>query len=481
MPNIDELCSSDDEKDLHVKNSIFKEKKQNSINKIRLESVAIVCDRYGVSNRAAAAIASSTLQAVGILNESNIAEVIDHNKIKRARNKVRKNLTDSSPSTYVKCIGLYFDGRKDLTFSLLNQNGLRKRSLIREEHISIIGEPEGIYIGHAALQSGSASNIVVGILSKVSDEFLSNVLAIGCDGTAVNTGPKGGVIRLLEEKLNRPLQWTVCLLHMTELPLRHLFKKLDGGTSGPNDFKGVIGKQLQQSKLLPIVSFKKIECDANLPTIDIDMSSDQQYLYDMVQSVSNGICDERTANKNPGNLSHARWLTFSNNILRLYVATEDPSNELIDMAISIKCNSDFANGSKHLFHMISSSRYLREDLRNLVDEVIQRNGFFAHHENILMTMLVDEKKSIRNSAYNYILNARKKITGVRNFAVPKIKLNAKNYINMVDWKKNEITEPPLTHRFTDEDLWKIVQLGPKCELLQSPYFKIPCHTHLPRQ
>ena len=43
---------------------------------------------------------------------------------------------------------------------------------------------------------------------------------VGCDGTAVNTGIRGGIIRLLEVALNRPLQWFVCQPHANELPLK---------------------------------------------------------------------------------------------------------------------------------------------------------------------------------------------------------------------------------------------------------------------
>lgn len=99
-----------------------------------------------------------------------------------------------------------------------------------------------------------------------------------------------------------------CLLHLTELSFCHLFKKLDGGSSGPSDFKGIIGKQLEQSNTLPIVKFEKNYSE--LPVTNVEMSTDQQYLYDMVKSVSSGIYDESLANKKSGNLSHARWGDF---------------------------------------------------------------------------------------------------------------------------------------------------------------------------
>ena len=58
-------------------------------------------------------------------------------------------------------------------------------------------------------------------------------MAVGCDGTNSNTNANGGLIRLLEELLGRPMQWLVCLQHRNELPLKHLIQKLDGRTQGP--------------------------------------------------------------------------------------------------------------------------------------------------------------------------------------------------------------------------------------------------------
>ena len=48
----------------------------------------------------------------------------------------------------------------------------------------------------------------------------NNIVAVGCDGTNINTGRNGGVIRLLEDYCKKPLQWLVCELHANELPLR---------------------------------------------------------------------------------------------------------------------------------------------------------------------------------------------------------------------------------------------------------------------
>ena len=81
---------------------------------------------------------------------------------------------------------------------------------------------------------------------------------MGCDGTAVNTGRKGGVIHMVEMRLQRPVQWIICLLHSNELLLRHLIKDLDGKKTGPKGFTGPLGRQLNKCEKLPVAEFDDI-------------------------------------------------------------------------------------------------------------------------------------------------------------------------------------------------------------------------------
>ena len=59
----------------------------------------------------------------------------------------------------------------------------------------------------------------------------STIQYVGCDGTAVNTGTKGDIVRLFEVSLI-----CICQLHANKLPLGHLFVYLDGHTSGSKGF-----------------------------------------------------------------------------------------------------------------------------------------------------------------------------------------------------------------------------------------------------
>ena len=149
---------------------------------------------------------------------------------------------------------LMFDGR---IYRTLMCSG-RKR--IQQERIVIISEPGSQYVDHFSPISGKAHDIARHMILFIrATNSEDTIRAIGADGTAVNTGCKNGVISLIEKDLNRPLQWIICMFHLNELPLRHLFKMLDGSTSGPNTYKGIIGSAIEKDVTkLPLIGFKKI-------------------------------------------------------------------------------------------------------------------------------------------------------------------------------------------------------------------------------
>ena len=82
--------------------------------RVNLPSLALACDRHGVSDRAAAGIASAVLQDVGIIHQDDATKVIDRNKVRRERSKKRVALRMEASYTIT---GLYFDGRKDKTLA----------------------------------------------------------------------------------------------------------------------------------------------------------------------------------------------------------------------------------------------------------------------------------------------------------------------------------------------------------------------------
>ena len=111
---------------------------------------------------------------------------------------------------------------------------------VSEENITLVAEPGSNYVGDFTPNSGKAKDISKVLLEFYSfyDLDLDSLNIIGCDSTNVNTGAKGGVIAAVEQSSERPLQWSVCILHLNELPLRHLRQYFDGVTLGPQSFSG---------------------------------------------------------------------------------------------------------------------------------------------------------------------------------------------------------------------------------------------------
>ncbi|KAK0058583.1 hypothetical protein Bpfe_011888 [Biomphalaria pfeifferi] len=175
----------------------------------------------------------------------------------------------------------------------------------------------------------ASDRVGAAVATAVLEDF-----GIGCDGTATNTGPAGGIIRLLEIKLGRPLQWLPCLLHANELPLCHLIKHLDGKTTGPQGFSGPIGSALLNCELQPVYNFVAIS--SSIPDVSLsELSTDQRYLHEMCLSVMTGCCSEELARRNPGKMAHSRWLTTAKRILRLYISQQNPTHSLQMLATYI--------------------------------------------------------------------------------------------------------------------------------------------------
>jgi len=454
-------------------------------NTLPLPTVAKICDRYGLSMRSTAAVASAILADVGLVSTEDLTLVIDKNKIHRAVSKTRTEASKGIGDIVVKSI--YFDGRKDKT--LINEKiGDRyHRKEVLEEHISILAEPGSIYLGHTTPSNGTAKETFTSLktLLECQGWNLDSVICIGCDGTATNTGWKGGVIQYFEEYLERPLQWCICMLHANELPLRHLFLTLDGCTSGPREYSGPIGKQLAGCENQTTLSFCTVA--GNLPALPKnvvdELSADQKYLYEICQAVSTGSCTPELANRQPGKMTHSRWLTSANRILRHYISTLNPSENLqllVNYVVKvyapiwflIKQKPSFKDGAKHIFQLIRYSRFLPKKLRSVVDSVIERNAFFAHPENLLVCMLFDDRDHIREQALRRIINAREaeSSTKRRVFKPPKINFFARDYTEIIMWHECQVTVPPVLRHISNEDL-QIMARDKSLEIVD-----FPCHT-----
>ncbi|GBN35964.1 hypothetical protein AVEN_70650-1, partial [Araneus ventricosus] len=131
-----------------------------------------------------------------------------------------------------------------------------------------------------------------------------------------------------------------------------------------------------------------------------NLSCDQKYLLDTCTAISSGVGSSYLVKHQSGMLNFVRWLTTANRILRLYISASHPSNELITLLVfilrvyapswfRIKVHHSIMDGSRHLWHFISSSRYLTKKYRDIIEPVISRTAHFAAPENMLLAMLTE--------------------------------------------------------------------------------------------
>ena len=283
--------------------------------------------------------------------------------------------------------------------------------------------------------------------------------------------------------------WFVCMLHGIELYLKHYFTFLDGRTIGPSSYSGPIGKEINRDlSCLPIVQFNTLPGKIKpLPiAVSQEITNDQKYLYEASLAVQSGSLDPSLATKIPGKLHNARWLTLANRILRLYLSTLNPSEELCNLVhflinfyvpawFHVKEHWRSVDGSRNLHFIATLLKQLPSSMRDVVIPVFQRNAYFANPENILLSMITDEGLVIRKRAVALIQKARdttmkiSNTTNIREYLIPPIDINAGHYSELIDWDDDELilTEPPMFAELSNTEIEKI-----EFETLQIPDYVI---------
>ena len=200
-----------------------------------------------------------------------------------------------------------------------------------------------------------------------------------------------------------------------------------------------------------------------------DLSSDQRLLYLAFVSVWSGETRVELYSLTPGPISHSRWLTLCERILLLYLKKnklkgKNKKNLLVlvkflmtnyvPMWFTFKQHSKITDAPKHLYTQTQLLKHLQEPVLSIARDNIARNAYWAHPEVLLLSMLADEKKSIRSKAVDRILCLRGGADHgddqLRLYEVPEIQFNARSFDMMIDWKKEMIYEPVVTVKMKAE-------------------------------
>lgn len=223
------------------------------------------------------------------------------------------------------------------------------------------------------------------------------------------------------------------------------------------------------------------------PIEEFKLSTDEEYLYEIATTVSTGQCSDRLANKRVSRIHSARWLTTASRVLRFYVTEKYPSNNLYDLAkyimhvyvptyFNVKYRYSCTFGSIHFFNLIKYSRYLSPHHLSVIRETCNNNPYFAHSENILLSMIYNRDPKIRQLGFQRILRSREmeetvEAESIRSYVHPIIQFDCNYYYEMINWNL-AYTEPPFTRDFSYDDLKTRAENG---DIIESEIMKVPCH------
>ena len=302
---------------------------------------------------------------------------------------------------------------------------------IKMDFYTVTSEPGGKYVFHfSPLKPGVGEKSALMIAKPIADwcrKFDINLQYIGADSTAINTGRLGGVIKTIEDLLNKKLTWIICMLHTNELPLRHLIQKLDGKTTSSNGFSGVVGKLLNCATLLPLaqafptITIGKRPIELNQDVID-DLSTDQLYGYKMILAIRSGNIPIDLIKMECGPVNHSRWLTTAKRLMRIWVSLHGLSGEnfitlsrLVEYVVGvyypmwfdIKVRWSFIEGPRHVLETLRLVKMQNQVTRDIVEKYVISGAWFSHSEAVLATLLCSSEVEERVFAVDRILQIRK--------------------------------------------------------------------------
>ena len=127
---------------------------------------------------------------------------------------------------------------------------------------------------------------------------------------------------------------------------------------------------------------------------------------------------------------------------------------------------------RRMQHLSKTSR------KEVLESVVKRGAYYAHQENVLITMINDDNVTIRELGFRRILKARREFEEtsrnssiIRQFEVPEINIKAEHYSELLHWERDhQRTEPQMA---ISKELCACIRDEKK---LEEKLFHFPCHT-----
>ena len=483
----------------------FNGKTMTSKNMVSLRAIAIIADKYEMSDREVACLVTATLVDFGLVSEEHAQLVVDRMKIRRAREKLREESRNERNDNAKSITALLADGKTSKECLTLKQVGGKnvKCKGAWAKNITITTEPESQYFSHFQLTEKATKERPASLIfcEEMLKEFrrcgglLQNLQVFGSDSENAMSGGLGGVIRYYEQYLGRKVLYFVCLLHINELPYKASFKALDGKTKSATVYSGQIGALLPKAEdlhfnpdFVPLNGPPIMEVS---PEFLKSLTKDVQDLVKFANLVNSGIQVANGEELSLGHLHEARWFNHATRNLRVFVSQHSlPDKDLKNLKMIcqyicwvylpqhldvIKCPLLTA-GARHCFRLVQRIRLVAPEIQEVVKVNMKRNSFYFHSELLLMSLLTSQDLEEREFAVKTILEIRKKAgnedEGDDSFCIRKypreINFDAEKLQEIIPIKLYT-SEPSFTCRMKKVELLKVITDG----LSVPPW---PCHT-----
>ena len=266
---------------------------------------------------------------------------------------------------------------------------------------------------------------------------------------------------------------------------------LDGPTNSKDGFTGPVGKLLSSVENMKYNdSFTPLSSGEALIIIPDEilnkMSTDQKIAYKLCQAVKSGNMPVELQEIKCGKLNHSRWLTTGIRIVYMWTSHHGLSGKkqnifqtLVKYCLEsyFKCYFDIKvlhQLEDGPYHILTELRILRTQpkiVQDIVTIYVRTGAWYAHSENVLLSLLSSKSLSDRTFAIDKILTMRGNSDlgnmSVRQRITPKLNLNATSLQQLISWKENELDEPVFTCSLTKKQLTSLIE-----KPLVVPHFNI---------
>ena len=127
---------------------------------------------------------------------------------------------------------------------------------------------------------------------------------------------------------------------------------------------------------------------------------------------------DNLAGQTIGPLITSRWVTGGTRVCCKYTRTSRPSKALIRLTkvvlslylpgwFMFKCFPHIQSGAKNFFFVMTLTKELEKVDMAIAQKVLQGNSYWAHSENLTISMLCDEREEVRRKAALWIMKARR--------------------------------------------------------------------------